>query len=70
MHLFIDTLSAPSYIALLDEKRTVITEKYADLRHKEFEDLPEILESIMETCHITYSDLQGIIVVVGPGSFT
>jgi len=70
MYLFIDTLSDPTYIALFDEKRTILDSKTWPGKQKEFDTLTEEIDVLISKNNLSYNNLSGIIVIIGPGSFT
>lgn len=44
--------------------------RFQDFARREFEDLPGAIHALLVDHQISYSDLRGIVVLVGPGSFT
>ncbi len=70
MYLFIDTISDPTYVALFDEKRHIIAAQSWPGKQREFDTLTEEINDLLEKNNITYKGLSGMVVMVGPGSFT
>lgn len=70
MYLFIDTISDPTYVALFDEKRHIIATQSWPGKQREFDTLTEEINDLLEKNNITYKGLSGMVVMVGPGSFT
>ena len=70
MYLYIDTTEKDSFeIALLDEKRVIKKKRVKSVRQHS-EKLLKSIESILLSAKAQLKDMQGILVVKGPGSFT
>ncbi|MBD3360508.1 tRNA (adenosine(37)-N6)-threonylcarbamoyltransferase complex dimerization subunit type 1 TsaB [Candidatus Peregrinibacteria bacterium] len=67
--LTINTASSETSIALFDKNR-LISEKTWPGKNDEAEKLMPAIESLLKNSKKTYKDLEKIIVVKGPGSFT
>ena len=70
MHIFINAVSAQWYICLFDNTRSVIAEKYIHVKWNESSKLIDILHEFFQKQKVSYSDIENLIVVNGPGSFT
>jgi tRNA A37 threonylcarbamoyladenosine modification protein TsaB len=70
MYLFIDTLSEPTYICLFDAGKKIIASHTWPGKQKEFDTLSDEIDSLLLRNTLTYSQLSGIVVMVGPGGFT
>lgn len=70
MYLFIDTISDPTYVALFDEKRHIVDTQAWPGKQREFDTLTEEINDLLEKNNISYKWLSGMVVMVGPGSFT
>ena len=57
MYLFLDTLSPESYIALFDADRRIQASMQQPMKHKEFEQLPEVIEAILQKKGLGYADI-------------
>ncbi len=70
MYLFIDTLSDPSFLAIFTKEKTIQDRHTWIGKRQEFDSLIETIDSFLEENHYQYADLSGIVVTIGPGSFT
>ena len=70
MNLFIDTISAPCFICIFDNKRDIIANISWDIVGNESSTLIPKLEEFLWNQSIWFDDLENIILVNGPGSFT
>lgn len=70
MYLFIDTISEPTYIALFDDKRIIHDNAGWEWKYHDFDKLTETIDVLMQKNNINYSELQGIVTIIGPGWFT
>ncbi|NDK19813.1 hypothetical protein GW819_03155 [Candidatus Gracilibacteria bacterium] len=70
MYLFIDTISNPVTYILFDSERNIVSEDFLELRGRESEYFLDSLLEFLSKNSLGYKDLQGVIVVNGPGSFT
>ncbi|PIZ81244.1 MAG: tRNA (adenosine(37)-N6)-threonylcarbamoyltransferase complex dimerization subunit type 1 TsaB [Parcubacteria group bacterium CG_4_10_14_0_2_um_filter_41_6] len=70
MHLFIDTTEKESFdIALLDEARVIKKKRIKSIRQHS-EKLLKSIDALLLSAKSSLKDIQGIIAVKGPGSFT
>ena len=70
MHLFIDTTAKESFdIALLDEARVIKKKRIKSIRQHS-EKLLKSIDALLLSAKSSLKDIQGIIAVKGPGSFT
>lgn len=70
MNLFLDTLSPKNTLLLFNEKREILHTYFFDVRLQESTKLIEEVDLFLHTHHCDYHDLENIVVVNGPGSFT
>lgn len=70
MYLFLNTVSSASYICLFDENREVLFEKYFHILGSESSKLMSITKDFLKSTSYGYEDIQNIVTVVWPGSFT
>ena len=70
MNLFIDTISSPCFICIFDNKRDIIANISWDIVGNESSTLIPKLEEFLQENSVEFNDLQNIILVNGPGSFT
>lgn len=68
--LFVDTLSVPAFIGIFDEQNNIIWKKEWDARHAESDTLMESIESLLHTYTMSYKDIEKILCIVWPWSFT
>ena len=66
--LFVDTHSEVVYLSLFNEDKIITKEKESFHEHSKIV-LP-LLQELMDEANITFKDIESIIVVNGPGSFT
>lgn len=70
MNLFIDTLSPNNCLILFIDHTKIIDEFFFDIRWNESTQLIEKANIFLEKNNISYFDLENIVFVNGPGSFT
>lgn len=70
MNLFLDTISPNNVLLLFNNERQIIKKYFFDVRLNESTRLIEELHSFLERSWVWYNDLENIVVVNGPGSFT
>lgn len=70
MHLFINTIPETSIYILFDSERNIRGRKTLELRGYESEQFLVTLEQFLSEYSLTLDELEGIVVVNGPGSFT
>ena len=70
MNLFIDTISIPSILILFDDKREVIDKNTFQIKWNESSLLIPKIDDFIKKNSINYKDLENIVVVNWPGSFT
>ncbi|MDP5038999.1 MAG: hypothetical protein NWP80_00970, partial [Candidatus Gracilibacteria bacterium] len=70
MNLFIDTLSFDNVLILFDKNRNIIKKYDFDVKLNESTRLIGEIDDFLKDNNITYFDLENIVVVAGPGSFT
>ena len=70
MYLFIDTTAKESFeIALLDDERVIKKKRIKSIRQHS-EKLLKSIDALLLSAKSSLKDIQGIIAVKGPGSFT
>jgi len=57
MYLFLDTLSAKTCIFLFSQEREVVDMQYQDFFRREFEDLPDAIDSLLKKNDVTYAQI-------------
>jgi tRNA A37 threonylcarbamoyladenosine modification protein TsaB len=70
MNIFLDTISPKNALILFDEKRNILEKYFFDVRLNESTLLIEEFDAFLKKNNVTYTDLENIVVVNGPGSFT
>jgi len=70
MNLFIDTISPKACIILFDNLRKILKKEFFDIKLQESEKLSSKIDDFINKCGIGYFDIENIVVVAGPGSFT
>jgi len=70
MYLYIDTTEKDSFDIALFDKENVIKKKTVQSHRKHSEKLLKSIEQILSSKKSSLKNIQGIIVVRGPGSFT
>ena len=70
MNLFINSISNPCYLALFDNNRQIIATRELDIKGNESSKLIPELQSFIGNNKINQNDLDNIVVINGPGSFT
>ena len=70
MNLFIDTISSLSIIILFDQNRNILSQDNWIARWNESSTLIPKIDSFISQNNLEYSDINNIVIVSGPGSFT
>jgi len=70
MNLFLDTISPLGTLIAFDEKRHIQKQIFFDVLGKESTQLIEIFDAFLQDISLSYHDIDHIVVVAGPGSFT
>lgn len=70
MYLFIDTISIPVTYILFNSERDIVSQESLELKGRESEYFLISLLELITKNNLEYKDLEGVIVVNGPGSFT
>ncbi len=70
MYLFIDTISNPATYILFDSKKDIVSKESLELRWRESEHFLVSLTEFLGKNKLKYEDLEGVVVINGPGSFT
>ncbi len=70
MNLFIDSISSPSYICIFDNNRNIIWDININVKWNESSKIIPELSLFLENSNISQNDIENIVVVNGPGSFT
>lgn len=70
MNIFIDSISTTSYICIFDNNRKIIKDMYTQVKWNESSKLIPDINSFLEINNIEYKNIENIVVVNGPGSFT
>lgn len=70
MYLLINTLSPSATYLLFNSERKVVSEEVLDIHGRESEYFLESLLLFLERNSLEYKDLEGVVTVNGPGSFT
>ncbi len=70
MNLFLDTISPTNALILFDEKRNILKKYFFDVRQNESTLLIEKFDEFLSENNLKYFDLENIVVVNWPGSFT
>lgn len=70
MNIFLDTISPKNALILFDEKRNILEKHFFDVRLNESTLLIEELDRFLSKNKLNYKDLENIVVIAGPGSFT
>ena len=70
MNLFLDTISPENMLILFDDNRNIIKKYGFDVRLNESTLLIEELDNFLSNLWYKYSDLENIVVVNWPWSFT
>jgi len=70
MQLFFNWVSSSWYIALLDEQKNIIASEKFEIQGNESTQTIPIIDNFLADHSIEYSQVQTIICVAGPGSFT
>lgn len=70
MNILLDTISAKNALILFDNERVIWEKHFFDVRLQESTLLIEEFDAFLKKNHLDYTDLENIVVVNGPGSFT
>ncbi len=70
MNLFLNAISESWSIILFDDKKEIVLKKDIEVFWNESEKLIDIFDMFLAEQNLSYNDLENIVVVVGPGSFT
>lgn len=70
MNIFIDSISTNSYLSIFDKNRKIINDMYTQVKWNESSKLIPDITSFLQENNIEQTDIENIIVVNGPGSFT
>ena len=70
MNLFIDTISSNAKVIIFDSNREIIDSLSWIIKWNESSTLIPMIDKILKENNIKYSDLENIVVVNWPGSFT
>lgn len=70
MNLFINAISEKWYIALFDENRNIVAWANLNIKGNESSEFITTLDIFLQQNNINYFDIQNIVCVNGPGSFT
>ncbi|MDP2090898.1 MAG: hypothetical protein Q8K30_04850 [Candidatus Gracilibacteria bacterium] len=70
MNIFIDTISNPAKLIIFNNNRDFIDETEWSVKGNESSTLIPKIDEILKKNNIKYTDLENLLVVNGPGSFT
>ena len=70
MNIFINAISNNGFLALLDNNRNIVAQQNIAIRGNESSQFIELLDNFLKKNNLPYSDVENIICVNGPGSFT
>lgn len=70
MYLFIDTISLPATYILFDSGKDIVSQESIELRGRESEHFLVSLSEFLTKNSLEFQNLEGVVVVNGPGSFT
>lgn len=70
MNLFVNAVSKNTCLILFDNKRKIINKEIIEIKGNESSLLIPNIDRFLQKNSLTYFDLQNIVVVNGPGSFT
>ena len=70
MNIFLDTISPKNALILFDEKRNILEKHFFDVSLNESTLLIEEFDRFLSKNKLNYKDLENIVVIAGPGSFT
>lgn len=70
MNLFIDSISTPAYISIFDNDRNIVNHVNIDIKWNESSKLIPELTKFLNESNLNKNDIENIVVVNGPGSFT
>ena len=70
MNVFVDTISSPAHIIFFDENKKILDDYSWEIKWKESSTLIPMIDRFLKKHNLAYEDLENIVVVNGPGSFT
>lgn len=70
MNLFINAVSEKGYLALFNSQREIIDSQSLDIKGNESSQFIEILDSFLDKNNCKYDEIENIVCVNWPGSFT
>jgi len=70
MNLFINAVSKKGVLIIFDDNKNIIKRQDIEVLGNESSKLVWIIDDFLNTNNISYNDLENIVVVNGPGSFT
>ncbi|MCD5380448.1 hypothetical protein LR004_00840 [Candidatus Gracilibacteria bacterium] len=70
MNLFINAVSSSGALILFDNSKNIISKQAIQVLGNESSKLVTVIEDFLSNNNHTYSDIENIVVVNGPGSFT
>ena len=70
MNLFLNALTKNSKLILFNENKEILKQKDFEIMWNESEKLIGIIDDFLSENNTNYNDLENIVVVAGPGSFT
>jgi|GEM_PF-567997 len=70
MNIFLDTISPKGTLIVFDDERHIQKQIFFDVLGKESTQLIEIFDTFLQENSLSYHDIEHIVVVAGPGSFT
>jgi len=70
MHLFVNAVSTQWFLCLFDDNRNIVSQMSLDIKWNESSQFITTLDSFLSDNNIEYCDIQNIVCVNGPGSFT
>lgn len=70
MNLFIDTISTPANIIIFDQNKDIIDSIIWDVKGNESSTLIPQIDTLLKNNNISYINLENIVIVNWPGSFT
>ena len=70
MNIFIDTISSPASVILFDDNRSITGSISWDIKWNESSTLIPKIDELIKQNKLEYSDLENIVVINWPGSFT
>ncbi len=70
MYLFFDAVSQRGYLGLYTQKKSLVSEYFFSVQGNEGKALPSMIDDFLKREKVDYQQIQNIVCVVGPGSFT